>query len=304
MSASSRHDVIVVGGSFAGLAAALYIARARRSVCVIDSGLPRNRFAAHSHGFLGQDGSSPGAMLAQTRAQVAAYSEASFVTGEALRAARAGEDFSIELATGEKLLGSRVVLAFGISDVLPPLPGLKERWGKTVLHCPYCHGYEFGGRRSGVLHVSSNSSYQAVMVAQWGPATYFLNGAAEPDEASLAELRQHGVAIERAAVVALHGDGERLSSIELADGRRSPLDVLYLGPPTVLNSDLAEQLGCEVIDGPFGKIVRTDGNKATTVAGVFAAGDITRVAQNVTWACADGVTAGMSAHYSLVFGTG
>lgn len=295
------HDVVVVGGSFAGLSAALYVARTRRTVCVIDSGLPRNRFAAHSHGFLGQDGGSPAAMLATAREQIAAYSGASFVSGQATKAAAEGNGFRVELADGETLETSRLVLAYGISDVLPALPGLAEHWGKSVLHCPYCHGYEFAGQRLGVLHVSSNSIHQAMLIAEWGPTTFFLNGAAAPDGTVLADLERRGIAIEAATVAAVDGDGERIAAALLADGRRIALDALYLGPPTRLNSDLAEQLGCEVIDGPFGKIVRTDGSKMTTVPGVFAAGDITRAAHNVSWAVSDGVTAGMSAHRSLVF---
>ncbi|MGH2355339.1 MAG: NAD(P)/FAD-dependent oxidoreductase [Chloroflexota bacterium] len=296
-----RHDAIIIGGSYAGLAAALYIARARRSVCIIDTGSPRNRFAIHAHGFFAQDGSEPGAMLATARSQVAAYSTATFIEGEANRAAREPDGFSVKLATGEVLESARLVLAFGISDELPAIPGLAERWGKTVLHCPYCHGFEFSGQRLGVLNVSPMSSHQATLIAEWGPTTLYLHGAAEPDDASLAQLQQRGVAIEPAPVRALHGDGARLSSIELADGRMSAVDALYLGPRTRLNSEIAQQLGCAMDEGPFGRIIRTDSQQMTTVPGVYAAGDITRPAHNITWACADGVTAGTAVHRSLVF---
>src|SRR5918998_6817519 len=121
-----RHDALIIGGSFAGLSAAMYIARARRSVCIVDTGSPRNRFAAHSHGFFAQDGSAPEAMLATARSQVAAYPTAAFIAGEALSAAREPDGFSVTLATGEVLEGARLVLAFGISDELPPIPGVAE----------------------------------------------------------------------------------------------------------------------------------------------------------------------------------
>ena len=295
------HDAIIIGGSFAGLSAAMYIARARRSVCIIDTGSPRNRFAAHSHGFFAQDGSEPGTMLATARAQVAAYPTATFIEGEAIRVAREPDGFSVSLATGEALESTRLVLAFGISDELPAIPGLAERWGRSVLHCPYCHGYEFSGQRLGVLHVSPMSLHQAMLIAEWGPTTLYLNGASQPDDASLAQLRKRGVAIEPAGVAALQGDGAQLSAIDLTDGRTSGIDVLYLGPRTRLNSDIAQRLGCELDEGRFGSIIRTDGAKMTTVSGVYAAGDITRDAHNVTWASADGVTAGMAVHRSLVF---
>jgi thioredoxin reductase len=296
-----RHDAIIIGGSFAGLSAAMYIARARRSVCIIDTGLPRNRFAARSHGFLTRDGSEPGAMLATARSQVAAYSTATFIEEEAVSAAKERDGFSVRLVTGEAFEGTRLVLAFGISDELPAVPGLAERWGRSVLHCPYCHGYEFSGQRLGVLNVSPMSVHQAMLIAEWGPTTLYLNGASQPDDVSLAGLRKRGVAIEPASVSALRGEGTRLSTIELADGRTSGVDALYIGPRTRLNSGIAQQLGCVLDEGRLGSIIRTDDSKMTTVSGVYAAGDITRDAHNVTWASADGVTAGTAVHRSLVF---
>ena len=296
-----RHDAIIIGGSFAGLSAAMYIARARRSVCIIDTGSPRNRFAAESHGFFAQDGSEPARMLATARSQVAEYPTASFIEGEAISAATEPDGFSVKLSTGEEIESARLVLAFGISDELPAIPGLAERWGKSVLHCPYCHGFEFSGQQLGVLNVSPMSIHQAMLIAEWGPTTLYLNGASEPDDASLAQLQKRGVLIEPAPVRALHGGGVELTSIEFIDGRTSRIDALYLGPRTRLNSEVAHQLGCEIDDGSSGAIVRTDPQKMTTVPGVYAAGDITRSAHNVTWASADGVTAGVALHRSLVF---
>ena len=182
------YNAIIICGSFAGLSAAMYIARARRSVCIVDTGSPRNRFAAQSHGFFAQDGSEPGTMLATARSQVAAYPTASFVDGKAISAAREPDGFSVKLATGDVLEGARLVLAFGIWDELPAIPSLAERWGRSVLHCPYCHGFEFSGKRLGVLYVSSLSLQQAMLIAEWGPTTLYLNGASKLDDAALAEL--------------------------------------------------------------------------------------------------------------------
>jgi thioredoxin reductase len=296
-----RHDAVIIGGSFAGLSAAMYIARGRRSACIVDAGAPRNRFAAQSHGFFAQDGSEPGTMLATARVQVAAYPTVTFVDGEARHAAIEPDGFSVTLATGETFESARLVLAFGISDELPGIPGLAERWGTSVLHCPYCHGFELSGRRLGVLYVSPMSIHQAMLIAEWGPTTFYLNGSSELDAASLEQLEERGVVVEPEPVSALHGEGAQLSEIELGDGRLSGLDALYLGPPTRLNSGIAQELGCELDEGAFGPIVRTDAQQLTTVPGVYAAGDITRAAHNVTWASADGVMAGMAVHRSLVF---
>jgi len=296
-----HHDAIVIGGSFAGLSAATYIARARRSVCVIDTGKPRNRFAAHSHGFFAQDGNDPHIMLAVARSQVAAYPTTTFIHEEAETATRQADGFSVRLATGEAVEGAALVLAFGISDELPAIPGLAERWGRSVIHCPYCHGYEFSGQRLGVLNVSPMWAHQAMLIPEWGPTTVYLNGGDLPDEKSLAELEQRGVAIEQAPIKALHGRGTDLSEIEFADGRTSRLDALFIGPRNRLNSDIAQQLGCEMEETPLGRIVRTDALKMTTVPNVYAAGDIVRGAHSVAWAVADGVTAGVAVHRSLVF---
>jgi thioredoxin reductase len=296
-----HHDAIIIGGSFAGLSAAMYIARARRSVCIVDTGSPRNRFAAHSHGFFAHDGNQPGSMLATARSQVEAYPTVTFVECEAVHAAVESHGFSVKLAAGEVLQGARLVLAFGVSDELPGIPGLAERWGRSALNCPYCHGFEFGGQRLGVLNLSPKSIHQAMLVAGWGPTTLFLNGASELDDATLADLQKRGIVIEPARVRALHGEGDHLSAIELMDGRTSRLDALFLSPRTRLNSEIAQQLGCELDEGPSGSIIRTDPEKMTTVRGVYAAGDIARASHSVTWASADGVTAGVALHRSLVF---
>lgn len=296
-----RHDAIIVGGSFAGLSAAMYIARARRSVCVIDTGAPRNRFAAHSHGFFGQDGAAPGAMLERARAQVAAYPTVSFVNGQVISARPENNGFVVELADGQSIEAARLVLAFGIADELPELPGLAERWGASVIHCPYCHGFEFADRKLGVLNLTPMSHHQAALIAEWGPTTFYLDGRTDLESDVIAELESRGVFIEAAPVTGLQGEGPALSAIELADGRTQALDALFIGPRNRLNSPIAEQLGCEIEQGPMGAVIKTDAWKATNISGVYAAGDISRGAHSVTWATSDGVSAGVAVHRSLVF---
>lgn len=297
-----RHDAIIIGGSFAGLAAATYIARGRRSVRVIDAGGPRNRFSQHSHGFLTQDGSEPRAILAAAREQLAAYPNASLAQATAVDARHADRGFAVTLNDGETLEAEKLVLAYGISDILPDIPGLPERWGKSVLHCPYCHGYEFSGQRLGVLYASPQSIHQAMLIAEWGPTTLFLDGSESPDAATRDELTRRGVTLEPAPVRSLEGADGALSHVTLASGAEAPLDALYIVAPTRLNSDLAERLGCVIDDGPFGPVIRTDANKLTSVPSIFAAGDIARAPHSATWAASDGVTAGVSLHRSLVFG--
>jgi len=290
-------DALVIGGSFAGLSAAMQIARARRQVCVIDAGAPRNRFAAASHGFFGQDGMAPQDMTLQARAKLLAYPNVRFIQGRAAAAeGDAQEGFSLTLDSGEVLRGRKLVLAFGLIDELPELPGLRERWGSRVLHCPYCHGYELDGARLGVLQVAPMSAHQAQLIPDWGPTTFFLNGQDAPDAITLAKMAQRGVQIEPAPLEVYEDAGMRL-----ADGRLVPIAALFVATRTRMASPLAEQLGCAFDEGPFGPVIRTDTSKQSTVAGVYAAGDIARVPHNATFASADGVLAGASLHQALVF---
>jgi len=294
------HDVIIVGGSFAGLSAAMQLARARRSVLLIDAGLPRNRFADASHGFLGQDGKAPAAIMREAACQVAAYPTVEIVKGEALGAEAIPGGFGVALAGGRTARSRKLVLATGVADILPDLPGLTERWGASVVHCPYCHGYEHRDRPLGVLASHPMSAHQAAMIPDWGPTTLFTQGRFEPDDEQRALLDARGVAIERSPVTALLGEAPELSAVQLADGRVVPLNALFVAPAQRMASPLAQALGCAFDDGPLGPIIRADDWKATTVPGVFAAGDAARPMQNATLASADGVLAGVGAHQSLI----
>ncbi|MET3439756.1 thioredoxin reductase [Variovorax paradoxus] len=299
-----RYDALVVGGSFAGLSAAMQLARARKKVCVVDAGAPRNRFAAASHGFFGQDGTPPLKMIADARAKVLAYPNVTFIEGSVVGAHADGTDgFTASLGGGQQLSAGRIVLAFGVQDGFPDIAGVRERWGTSVLHCPYCHGYEFSGRQLGILLESPHAPEHAMLIAEWGPATLFLNGSNTVDDEVRTKLQARGVAIEPGRIAALEGPGQELSAVRLEGGRLVPLDALFLAPRTRPGSPLAEHLGCAFDDGPFGPIIRTDAMKMTTVPGVFAAGDAAMLMHNATLASADGVMAGVSLHRSLVFET-
>jgi thioredoxin reductase len=294
------YDVIVIGGSFAGLSAALQLARARRRVLVLDSGEPRNRFAQSSHGLFGHDGQSPSTLLAEARSQLLSYGTVSFTKGLATHAARAGKEFAVTVASGTMHTASRLILATGVRDDLAPIPGLQERWGVSVLHCFYCHGYEVAGRRLAVLATSDRALQTAILLPDWSEyVTLFTNDALSLSPEQLAELRTRGVSVEARPVVALIGDLPGLSGLRLDDGRIIPVDAIFTNPRTRMASSLAEQLGCEFDEGPSGAFIRTGADKQTTVSGVYAAGDAARSGHNASWAAADGVTAGIFAHQSL-----
>jgi thioredoxin reductase len=291
-------DAIVVGGSFAGISAALQLARARRRIAVIDAGKRRNRFAATSHGFLGQDGRAPADIIADARTQLLAYPTVEWVDGEAGAVAGEAGGFSVEMGSGETLEARRLILATGVTDELPDVPGLAERWGKSVFHCPYCHGYELNRGEVGVLAVSPMSMHHALMLPDWGRTTFFLNAAFEPDDQQMAELRRRGVAVEPEPIERISGDR---ADIELRDGRVVRLAGVFTATRTRPSSPLAEQLGCALEEGPVGQFITTDAFKETTVSGVFASGDAARAMGSVAFAVADGAMSGAGTHQSLMF---
>lgn len=295
-----HYDVIIIGGSFAGLSAAMQLARARRQVLLVDAARPRNRYAAHAHGFLGQDGVPPQEIVAIARAQLARYPTVSFLDGEAIQALAQDGGFAVVMAGAEQVRGARLILATGMRDELPPLPGLQPRWGQTVLHCPYCHGFEVAGEPLGVLAAHPMSVHQAMLLPDWGPTTYFTQGQFEPSPEDARHLGARGVHVERTPVVALLGDAPALTGVVLADGRELPLRALFVASRVHMASPLAAQLGCEFDEGPLGPVIRVYDMKQTTVPGVFAAGDASTPMSNATLASASGVMAGVCAHRSLV----
>ena len=299
MGAMQKYDAIVVGGSFAGLSAAMQLARARRRLLLIDAGRPRNRFAAASYGFLGQDGAAPTEIMREGLTQLARYSSVDFVHAEAVYATKGEDRISVMLSDGTQMSAAKIVLATGVADDLP-LASMTPRWGVSVLHCPYCHGYEVQGRRIAAIANTPAAVHQAVILPDWGPTTFFTQGAFEPTEEEAALLAARGVEIERTPVVELLGEGSGIEALRLADGRMVAADVVFTSSRTSMASPLAEQLGCAFIQGMTGPHIVVDPMQQTSVPGVFAAGDAATAMYNATLASAAGVIAGVSAHRALV----
>lgn len=292
------YDMIIVGGSYAGVSAGLQLARASRPILIIDAGQRRNRFADSSHGFLGQDGVHPGAIASKAREQLMAYPTVEWVTDTAIHAKAELEGYAIAVGSGQSFAARRLILATGVKDELPALPGLTALWGKKIFHCPYCHGYELNGGMIGVLASSPLAIHQALMLPDWGPTTLFLNEAYTPDAAQLAQLARRGVTVEAEPVLSI---GEDQADITLASGRIIRLAGLFIQPRTRLSSPLAVQLGCELEAGPTGELIKVDVMCETNVPGVFACGDAAVAAGNVAIAVGDGARAGAAAHQSLIF---
>lgn len=300
----TNYDVIIIGWSYAGLSAALQLGRARQKVLIIDEGLRRNRFASRSHGFITQDHADPAEIAAEARSQVMEYKTMEWVSGRADTARRnievgSGKTSFVVGVRGVRYHSRRLILALGVRDILPDIEGLKERWGKSVFHCPYCHGYELNQGKVGVIAGSAISMHHALMLPDWGPTTLLLNQAFEPDTDQLQALAARGVVVERSPVKALSDHAD----VQLVDGRTLSFSGLFALAPFEVSTLIAQQLGLDMEQGPLGATIKTDAMKETSLPGVFACGDAARPMASVALAVGDGSLAGVGAHRSLMFGT-
>ncbi len=293
---TGAYDVVVVGGSYAGMSAALQLVRARRNVLVIDGGAPRNRNAQVAHGFLGREGVAPAEIAMQARQELLAYPTLTWLTATAVAASAEPEGrFKVTCGDGQAFSADRLILAYGVTDALPDIDGVAERWGRSVLHCPYCHGYELYEGRIGVIGCGDDGGAgQALLLCDWGQVTLFCSEAdTRIDADQRRRLDDCGVVIESTPVRCV----DDTATVVLDDGRRLPMDALFVSPHSTLSCDLAEQLGCELKDGGC---ITADSAKQTTVPGVFACGDAARMAGNIALAVGEGALAGVAVHHSLM----
>ncbi|MFT3699948.1 MAG: NAD(P)/FAD-dependent oxidoreductase [Kofleriaceae bacterium] len=290
-------EVVIVGGSYAGISAGMQLARARRTLLVVDAGVRRNRFASHAHGFLGQDGVPPGEIAAIGKAQLLAYPTVTWREGRVDGITRRADNTFDVVSGGETVHALRVILATGVRDDLPAIAGLAERWGQSVFHCPYCHGYELDRGPVGVLGTHAAAEHAALLLPDWGgPVTYFSHGTPIADEAR-AHILARGVTIIETPIREIRDR----ATVILADGSQHVTVGLFAVTQTHPSSALAAELGCAMATGPTGgTYVQTDFIKQTNIPNVFAAGDAALMMASIPLAVADGTMAGVSAHRSLV----
>jgi thioredoxin reductase len=303
MDLNERHwDVIVVGGGSAGLAGALALARSRRSVLVIDSGAPRNAPAAGVHGLLGHDGIPPTELLERGRDEVRGYG-GHVVAGEVTRAARGDGGFLLELADGRSVRARRLLVATGLVDELPDVLGLRERWGRDVVHCPYCHGWEVRDRAIGVLATGPMSVHQALMFSQLSEdVLYFRHKAPEPTEEEAAQLAARGIRVVDGVVTEVEVDDDRLSGLRLADGTLVERGAVAVGSMMIARTGALTDLGLKAVPHPsgIGEHIPVDPTGRTDVPGVWAAGNVTDLTAQVGASAAAGAAAGAQINFDLI----
>lgn len=292
-------DTIIVGASNAGLSAALTLGRSRRRVLVLDGGAPRNAPAAHAHNFFTRDGTPPAELLRLGREQLVPYGvEIRAALAQTARATATG--FELTLADGPPVTARTLLLATGMMDVLPTLPGFRELWGRGVYHCPYCHGWEIRDQPLAVYGRGALGFHLAVLLHHWAPGPVLCtDGPAELEQAHRAMLRQLGIEVLETPVAAFETEPAGGLAVAFADGHRVPVAAVFARVPQQQRTDLAAQLGCALTDD--GIYVKTDGMGLTTVPGVYAAGDLTGPFQQVVAAAAAGAGAAAMLNNTLIF---
>ncbi|HSK52769.1 MAG TPA: NAD(P)/FAD-dependent oxidoreductase [Clostridia bacterium] len=291
---ATRYDVVVVGGGAAGLSAALVLGRARRRVAVVDAGAPRNAPAAHMHGFLSRDGMPPAELLVAGRLEVRGYG----VTLLEDRVVEIVAGFSIRLTGGDVLEARRVLIATGVRDELPEIPGVHERWGRDLLHCPYCHGWEVRDRPLGVLGTRSDAVQHALLVRQWSDDIAFLEHTLDLGPEDAARLEARGISIVRGLVERLVVERDRLVGVQLRGGRRVPRDAVFIRPVNVPHADgLLAGLGCELDAAGFPVV---DATGRTSTPGVWAAGNVVDPRLQVITSAGAGSAAAIALNADLV----
>jgi thioredoxin reductase len=308
MNENESYDVVVVGGGAAGLSGAVALARSRRSVLVIDAGDPRNAPAGHVHNFLSRDGTPPSELLAAGRTEVRRYG-GRVETGRVTALARDGERFGVQVGAqaGQRAVAARrLLVATGVRDVLPGVPGLAARWGIDVLHCPYCHGWEVRDQRVGILSTGPAAVHQALLFQQLSPhVTLLRHTGPAPDAEQRTMLEALGVAIADGEVEQVEADASGLTGVVLAGGGHLALDAVVVAPRVEARAELLEPLGLkpvEVLIGehPVGTRVEADRTGATAVPGVWVAGNLTDPQAQVMGAAAAGLMAGAVINFDLV----
>ena len=287
------YDVLVVGGGAAGLSAALVLLRARRTVVLVDSGAPRNAPAEHMHGFLSRDGMPPRDLLAEGRSEVTGYGGT--LVDDTVVSVEPG--FEVRLAEAAPLSARRLVVATGLRDELPDIPGVRERWGRDLLHCPYCHGYEVRDRPLGVLGATPDAVDHALLVRQWSPDVTLFPHTYDVTAEQREQLTARGIRIVEGTVARLVVDKDRLQGVEMVGGTVVPRAAVFVRPRFVPNSDLLTSLGCEADEN--GWVVR-DPTGRTTVAGVWVAGNAADPRAQVISAAGQGSAAAIALNADLV----
>lgn len=293
----TQFDVIIIGGSYAGLSAAMSLGRSLRKVLIIDSGKPCNRFTPHSQNFITHDGEVPAEISAKAKEQVLAYPTVSFAKGLAISTVKLANGFDVTLDNGETFSAKKMLFATGVKDNLPEVDGLSDCWGISAIHCPYCHGYEYRQQPTGILGNGDNAYHHALLVCNLTPnLSIFTNGRQEFTAEQLLKFEKNYISVFESPVISVsHKDGY-VSELILEDGSQHKLSALYLRPKSSQHCEIPQQMGCNLNEHGF---IIVDMMQKTSVPGIYAAGDCCTQMRSVSAAVAQGNMAGAAINMEL-----
>lgn len=297
MTSDKSFEVIIIGGSYAGLSAAMALGRSLRSVLIIDSGMPCNKQTPHSHNFITQDGEKPGAIAGKAKEQVLKYRTVKFLTALAVSAKKTKTGFAVTTDTKGIFKAKKLIVATGIKDTMPEIKGFAECWGISIIHCPYCHGYEFRGKKTGIMATGDRAFHLASLVNNLTDNISILtSGKADFNAEQLSKLTKNGIQIIDTSISKIeHKDG-KLKSVIFSDGSRNDFSAVYASLSFTQHSNIPASLGCELTENDH---IKVDSFQKTTVNGVYACGDNSAMMRSVANAVYSGNLAGAMVNKDL-----
>jgi thioredoxin reductase len=297
MKTDKPFDVIIIGGSYSGLAAGMALGRALRKILIIDSANPCNKQTPYSHNFITHDGEEPAKIAAYAKKQVKCYKTVEFFNGLAIAGRKMDEGFQIEVESGELFIAKKLIFATGIKDIMPDIPGYLQSWGISVLHCPYCHGYEVKNAKTGILANGDYGFWLSTLISNWTEdLTLYTDGKSTLTSAQSEKLKEHNIPVVETEIKQLEHHNGHVRQILFKDGSAARITVLYARSAFIQHSDIPELLGCELNEDGY---IRVDPSQKTTIAGVYACGDNSTRMRTLANAVATGTTAGMMVNKEL-----
>lgn len=297
MSENNQFEVIIIGGSYAGLSAAMALGRSLRNVLIIDSGLPCNRQTPHSHNFITQDGEKPGVIAQKAKEQVLKYDTVRFLNDLAVAASKTENGFRVSTQSDRSFETKKLIVATGIKDIMPDINGFAECWGISVVHCPYCHGYELRNRKTAIMANGERAFHITSLVRNLtSDLTVLTSGPADFKEDQLKKLNKHRIKIIETPVAEILHNGGYVKKIRFQSGSSMDVEGIYASVPFAQHSDIPFSLGCTLTEQGY---IQTDSFQKTSVTGLFACGDNSSMMRSVANAVYTGNIAGVMVNKEL-----
>ena len=286
MNTTKKFEVIIIGGSYSGLSAAMALGRSLRHVLIIDSGLPCNRQTPHSHNFITQDGATPSEISKKAKTQVLKYDTVNFIEDKAIKGIKTNHDFNIHTESGKQFAAKKIIFATGIKDIMPEIKGFSDCWGISVVHCPYCHGYEIKNKKTGIIANGETAFHLAPMVKNLTDnLTILTNGKAEFNLEQSLKLKKNNITVIEKKITEIEHHNGYIKNVVFKDHSKEHFEATYAALSFEQRSDIPESLGCELNEQGY---IKVDIMGKTTVEGVFACGDNTTRIRSVANAVASG----------------